>query len=78
MEYRIKVVTSSKKESVTLLPDGRYEVRVNAPRKERRANERTCELLAMYFSVSPDAVSVIKGHAQPGKLIRVSDGNQKF
>jgi uncharacterized protein YggU (UPF0235/DUF167 family) len=61
-----------------LLPDGRYEVRVNAPRKEGRANERTCELLAMYFSVSPDAVSVIKGHAQPGKLIRVSDGNQKF
>jgi uncharacterized protein YggU (UPF0235/DUF167 family) len=77
MEYRIKVISSSKKESVTLLPDGRYEVRVNAPRKEGLANDRVREILALHFSVPLVAVSVIKGHTQPGKLVRVNDGKQK-
>lgn len=71
MEYRVKVVANSKKESVTLLRDGRYELRVDAPRSEGRANERACEILAAQLGVTPEAVSVVRGHTQATKVLFV-------
>ena len=77
MEYRVKVIAASKKESVTLLRDGRYELRVDAPRSECRANERACALLAAHLAVPVDTVSIAKGHTQSTKLIRVKDDSRK-
>lgn len=71
MEYRVKVVASTKDECVTLLRDGRYEVRVNAPRKEGRANERATLLLAQHLGVRAEQVSVVRGHTQSTKVLFV-------
>jgi uncharacterized protein (TIGR00251 family) len=71
MEYRIKVIANSKKEGVTELSDGRLEVRVDAPRKEGRANERVCEIVADYLHVSADSVAITKGHDRSSKVIRI-------
>ena len=73
MEIRAKVVVGGKDEAVTLLPDGRYELRVKAPRSEGRANERAKELLAAYFEVPVAWVSLRKGHTQSTKLFFVRE-----
>ena len=71
MEYRIKVIASSKDEGVTLLRDSRYEVPVNAPRKEGRANERATLLFAQHLKVSTERVSLVRGHAHSTKVLFV-------
>lgn len=71
MEYRVKVIANTKKESVTVGRDGRLLVSVSAPRKEGKANERMRELLAEHFGVSPDAITLRRGHTSPTKTIFV-------
>jgi uncharacterized protein YggU (UPF0235/DUF167 family) len=71
VEYRIKVIANAKKEGVTLLRDGRLSVSVDALRKEGRANERACALIAGYLHVPVAQVTLIKGHTQSTKVVRV-------
>lgn len=73
MEYRIRVKPGEGKESVSLARDGRIIVSVRAPREEGRANARACELLAEYFMVPVNNVSVVRGHQQSSKIVRVSE-----
>jgi uncharacterized protein YggU (UPF0235/DUF167 family) len=56
MKINVRAKTNSRKERVTLMDDGSYLVRVNAPPIEGRANERICELLADFFGVSKSQV----------------------
>ncbi len=71
MEYRIRVSTGAGKETVTLARDGRLIVFVRASREEGKANARACELLAEHFSVGVEKVSIVRGHQQSSKVIRV-------
>jgi uncharacterized protein YggU (UPF0235/DUF167 family) len=69
--YRVKVKTEEMQEGVTLAKDGRLLVSVKAKREEGRANERCVKLLAQYFRVSDEDVSIIRGHAQSTKTVLV-------
>lgn len=71
-EYRIKVTIGARKESVETLRDGRLLVSVRVPPKDGRANDRVCELLAQYFDVHRDKVSIRSGHTRSTKTIRVA------
>ena len=73
MEYRVKVVAGKKKESVVLGRDGRLLVSVSMPREEGKANERMRELLAKHFTVSPDAITIRRGHTSATKTVFVKD-----
>lgn len=73
MEYRAKVIVASKNDGVTLLADGRLEVGVDAPRKEGRANQRTCELVAAYLGVEVADVRVVRGQQQSTKVLHVKN-----
>ncbi|OGZ18135.1 MAG: hypothetical protein A2494_00465 [Candidatus Lloydbacteria bacterium RIFOXYC12_FULL_46_25] len=75
MEYRIRVKAGEGKESVLLAHDGRLIVSVRAPREEGRANARACELLAEHFMVPVKSVSVVRGHQQSSKIVRISETN---
>lgn len=72
MEIRVKISPNTKRESVQVLPDGRYAVAVNADRKEGLANERMKKLIAAYFSVDEKAVSLVSGHTSPTKTVRIT------
>lgn len=72
-EYRVKVVTRSRDESVLPAKDGRLVVSVSAPREEGRANERVRELLAEYFHVPFEAVSIRHGHTSATKSVFVKE-----
>ena len=71
MEIRVKVNPNKKKETVSVLTDGRYSIDVHADRKGGDANKRTIELLAEYFGVEEKQVSLISGHTRSTKCIRV-------
>lgn len=73
MEYRIRVKTGAGKEGVTLARDERLIVSVKAPREEGKANARACELLAEYFRVDVGDISIMRGHQQSSKMIRVNE-----
>lgn len=74
MEIRVKVTPNRKKESVNILPDGRFDVCVNADRKLGRANERMLELIADHFGVSSNEVSLKSGHTSSTKTVVVKKG----
>lgn len=71
MEYRIKVTPGAKKESVAIGRDGRILISVSAPKEDGKANERMRELLAEYFSVPFDAITIRRGHLSSSKTIFV-------
>lgn len=70
--YRIKVTTGIKKESVTVLSDGRLAVAVDAARKGGEANARACALVAAHFSVPIKNVRIVKGHTASTKTIAIA------
>ncbi len=71
MEYRVKVTTRAKSDSVVPLLDGRLSVAVTADRKGGRANEHLRELLAGHFAVPLSAVTIRRGHTSSTKSVFV-------
>jgi len=72
-EVRVKVKTNTKKEKVTELPDGRFEVSVRAKPEGGLANERVRELLAAHFQVPFERIHIVKGGTTPTKSVRMVD-----
>ena len=72
-EIRIKVKTNSKRETVTALPDGRFEVAVQAKPEGGLANDRVRELLAEYFHVSLEHVRIVRGSTTPTKTVKITE-----
>ncbi len=71
-EIRVKVIPNVRKESIVEAKDGRFVVSVNAPREEGRANERLCELCAEYFGVPLKNITLVRGHQQGTKTLRIT------
>lgn len=71
MKITVQVKPNSKKESVELLADGTYVVRVNAPPAEGRANERVVELLALNLGVAKSSLQLIGGQKSKRKIFKV-------
>lgn len=72
MKISVIVKPNSRKESVERLADGTYQVRVNAPPIEGRANEAVVEVIARYFSVPKSAVTILKGTTGKRKIVEVN------
>jgi len=71
MKIKVKVIASSKKASVTILPDGSLKVKVDAQPQKGKANKRLLEILAGYYGVPKSSVKIIHGHTAPVKLIEI-------
>ena len=71
MRINIKVHARSKRESVTLQPDGSSKVEVKAPPVDGAANAAFCELIADYFHVHKRDVSVVMGSTNNKKVIEI-------
>ena len=73
MKITVQVKPNSKKESVELLPDGSYLVRVNTPPTEGKANKRTQELLAEFFKRPKTSVNLVSGVKSKRKIFSIQD-----
>lgn len=67
----VLVKVNSKKESVEVLPDGSYLVRVNVPPVDGKANQRTQELLAKYLNLPKSSVHLVLGHKGKKKVFNI-------
>ena len=72
MRVNIKVHARSKRESVTVLPDGSLKVEVKAPPVEGAANEAICELLAEHYKVHKRDVKVVLGSTNNKKAVEIA------
>lgn len=71
MKIKVKVIASSKKASVSVLPDGSLKAKVDALPQKGKANRRLLEILAGYYDVPKSSVKIIHGHTAPVKLIEI-------
>jgi uncharacterized protein (TIGR00251 family) len=68
MRITVDVKADSRDESVEDLGNGRYLVRVKAPRRKGKANAEVLKLLRRYFGCR---VSMLRGHTSTRKIIDV-------
>ena len=75
MTLRIKVIPRSKKNEISgELADGTVKVHVTAPPEKGKANAQVCEVLAAHYKVPVRAVSIVTGHGNPRKVVRIDLG----
>lgn len=67
----IKVRPNSRVEAVEKVNDKEFNVKVNAPAKEGRANQAVVELLSGYFDVPKSRISIIKGSKSKIKIVEL-------
>ena len=72
MKINVHVKPRSKQPGVVPLPDGTYQVSVNAPPVDGRANEQVIDLLADYFNRPKREVTILKGIAGRLKIVQIS------
>jgi len=77
VKIKVKVSASSKKASVSVLPDGTLKVKVDARPQKGKANRRLLEILAAYYNVPKTSVKIIHGHTSPVKLIEILTLNRR-
>jgi uncharacterized protein (TIGR00251 family) len=70
--FTAKVVPGSSKTVICGLLDGMLKVKVLPPPEKGKANQALCQFLAKQLGVKRNAVSIVSGHSQPIKTIRVS------
>lgn len=67
----VKVIPSSRRTAIAGKYGDGIKVYVAAPPEGGRANEAVIALLAETFGVRRKDVTVVRGHAQPRKLVRI-------
>lgn len=71
MKITVAVKPNSKKESVELVSDGSYTVRVNVPPVDGKANERVIELLSKHFKQPKSLITLISGPKSKKKIFSI-------
>jgi uncharacterized protein (TIGR00251 family) len=67
----IKVIPRSSQNSIQMLLDGTYKVKLTAAPVDGQANEMLVNLLAKEFSVSKNNIHIIKGASSKVKVVEI-------
>lgn len=70
MRYTIKVVPNSKHPEVIREGDV-LKIKVHAPAKEGKANEKLLGLLAEYFDIPVSRIKIVSGYASKNKVVEI-------
>ncbi len=68
---RIKAVPGAKRDQIAGPLGDRLKVRVAAPPEGGKANAAICALIAKALDLKPSAVTLIAGHTNPEKSVRI-------
>lgn len=68
----VKVVPGARRDEIVGPLGDELKIRVSQPPEGGKANAAVCELLADRLGLPAAAVSVIRGHSSPRKVLRVS------
>jgi uncharacterized protein (TIGR00251 family) len=71
MKINVRVTPNARVPTVAKASEGSYNVKVNAPAREGKANERLIEMLAEHFNAPKSRVRILKGHNSRNKVIEI-------
>lgn len=71
MHITVRVKPNTKVASVERAEDGAYVVRVDAPPRDGKANERLVEILATHFRVPKNVIRIVIGKTSREKVIEI-------
>jgi uncharacterized protein YggU (UPF0235/DUF167 family) len=71
IQLNLKAHPGARDERVTLLPDGKLDVRVRAPALDGRANAAVLSAVAVALGLRPRQVRLLRGERSREKLIEV-------
>lgn len=73
MFIKVKVIPSSKKDSITEKKKDSFEVCVKEDPVQGMASLRTIEILADYLKVKKEKIRLVKGFKQRSKIFEIFD-----
>ena len=73
----VRMTPGAKRDAVTALKEGVWNIKIAAPPVEGKANERLVAFLSKKLNVRKSSLSVVKGQTSRFKLLSVSGMHQK-
>ena len=70
MKYTV-ISTPNAKESQVIEDGGVLRIKVNAPSKEGKANERLIEILSEHFDIPKSFIKILSGHTSRHKIVEI-------
>jgi hypothetical protein len=70
---QIKVLVKFGKNSAVMEKDGVLEIKVNVRPEKGKANKQVIQMVAQYFDVTKNSVSIIKGLKSRHKIIQLEN-----
>jgi uncharacterized protein (TIGR00251 family) len=72
MRYYVKVIANASKPEVIAVDKENLRIKVDAQPVGGEANKRLVEILAAYFSVPQNAITIVRGIKSTRKIIEVN------
>ncbi|MGA3094725.1 MAG: DUF167 domain-containing protein [Dehalococcoidales bacterium] len=73
----VRVTPGAKRNAITALKEGVWNIKIAAPPVEGRANEELVAFLSKKLDIRRSSLNVIKGQSSRNKLVSVSGMSQK-
>jgi uncharacterized protein (TIGR00251 family) len=71
MFLSIKIIPNSKKLEIEKLNETSYRIKLNAPPRKGKANEKLIEVLSKYFNVPKSSVAIATGSKHRNKIVEI-------
>ncbi len=71
MKVTVIAKPNSRKESIEVLPDGSFAIKVNAVPEDGKANLRIIEMLSEHFKIPKSRIDIVSGHKGKKKIFSI-------
>lgn len=71
MKVTVIAKPNSRKESIEVLPDGTFAIKVNAVPEDGKANQRIIEMLSEHFKIPKSRIDIVSGHKGKKKIFNI-------
>jgi len=68
----LTVVPNSKKNTVSKITEGKYEVHLKAKPERNQANQLLIQALAEYFAIPTSKIKILTGHHSSHKRVEIN------
>lgn len=70
---KIKVLPRSSRNSLELLPDGSYKIKITAAPVDGEANKKVIEFLSKEWNIPKSKMKIVKGETSKEKMIEIEE-----
>jgi uncharacterized protein (TIGR00251 family) len=73
MKISARVIPNSSRNSIAVLEDGTYKIKITTAPLDGKANVAVVKLLSKHLSIPQSRISILRGHTSKQKLIEIED-----